>query len=276
MSIESTGAKADDHGLAEAINTIDPTFVHAMMGRTLAQLDLGQQAQQVSQNEQIKQFAEELGQDVSNMNKQLQQVAQQQGLRDVPTTTGPESPYFCASCSGLQGTTWDQQYITYQVYELPRMVNDLTYLGNNTTSPAVRTWATSWSPYFSHNMSGMSGFGSGYGSYYPYSTYYPYSSCGYSGSCYYPTYYPRTVAYYPVRYQPVYYPTYYPYGVSYYYPNYRTSYYPYGTVYYRTTTVVYPSYGTTYYPYGTCYSGGCNYRAALFTSVMDGAPQAAD
>lgn len=243
---------AVEHLLSQPGSPMDAAFVQTTAARALAQIDLADQAMESSESAEVKNVAQRVKQDASQMYDQMQDVAQRQGI-DIPTTTGRDQPYFCGGCVGTQGVAFDRQYVTYQVYEMPRMINDLRYVSYTSAYVPVRNWASGWDMRMSGYMPMIYTVAPRYNVYYPYaiSTYRTY---------YYPTYYPYTVAYRPTGYNAAYYPTYYPYGVT-YYPTAR-SYVPYGTSYCNYGCGGYSSYpyGRTYYPYST-------WRATLFADV---------
>jgi len=261
VGVQDPAITSGVESLTDTATTPEGAFLQATAARTSAQVAAAQQASQKAQDQGLQRFAQALQQDFRNLGQQVQDLGRQQNL-NLQQSSGQDSPYYCHACAGATATTFDHQYITYQVYELPRMVNDLRYLSNTCRQASLCSWANRWGARLDQHMWTMSTLSHRHHML-------PYDH-PLAGTPYYPVYRPRGSSYYPVGYYPSSYPAHYPYRVT-YYPT-GSTYYPYGTVYYPYR--VYPAYGTTYYPYGT-YAGSVYYPGLFVENAVIDAGDAA-
>lgn len=89
-------------------------FIKEAAEGNLAEVQMGQLAQQKSQNAEIKQLAQALVTDHAKANEQLQTVAQQQGVK-FPTTPGRHHEHAQKHLEKLSGSQFDQEFATEQI-----------------------------------------------------------------------------------------------------------------------------------------------------------------
>lgn len=90
------------------------SFIKEAAEGNLAEVQMGQLAQQKSQNAEIKQLAQALVTDHTKANEQLQTVAQQQGVK-FPTTPDRHHEHAQKRLEQLSGSQFDQEFATEQI-----------------------------------------------------------------------------------------------------------------------------------------------------------------
>ena len=90
------------------------TFIKEAAEGNLAEVQMGQLAQQKSQNAEIKELAQALVTHHSQANQQLQTVAQQQGAK-LPTKPASHHERALKRLERLSGSQFDQEFATEQI-----------------------------------------------------------------------------------------------------------------------------------------------------------------
>jgi putative membrane protein len=100
---------------SSAQNMADQSFVSETMQGNLAEVQLAQLAQQKSQSQDVKQFAQKLANDHSQMNqKWFEPVAKQLNVSE-PKGPSKKDKKLMAKLEGLSGDEFDKEYITAMV-----------------------------------------------------------------------------------------------------------------------------------------------------------------
>jgi putative membrane protein len=97
-----------------ALNQTDRSFIHDAGAGGLAEVDFGKLADQKSQNDSVKHFAQQMIQDHTKANDQLAALAKADGIA-VPDTLDPDHRATRARLEKLDGARFDRAYIAGQI-----------------------------------------------------------------------------------------------------------------------------------------------------------------
>jgi putative membrane protein len=111
----STGTMGpDNNSLANQQATADQTFVRKALEGGAAEVQLGQLAQQKSQSEDVKKFAQKMVEDHTQLGEQMKPIAQQLGVKE-PKGPSKKDKQLIAKLEGLSGPQFDEAYIQAMV-----------------------------------------------------------------------------------------------------------------------------------------------------------------
>jgi putative membrane protein len=110
----STGTMGPDTSLANQQAMADQTFVRKALEGGAAEVQLGQLAQQKSQSEDVKQFAQKMVEDHTQLGEQMKPIAQQLGVKE-PKGPSKKDKQLMAKLEGLSGPQFDEAYIQAMV-----------------------------------------------------------------------------------------------------------------------------------------------------------------
>jgi putative membrane protein len=113
-----SGTAAGSGQLAEA----DKTFVEKAAQASIAEIDLGELAQEKAQSDEVKQFAQRMVQDHGQANEQLEEIAKNKGAV-IPTEAGEEHSKVRAELGELEGEEFDQRYMAAMAEEHQKAVD---------------------------------------------------------------------------------------------------------------------------------------------------------
>jgi putative membrane protein len=113
-----------DAGMANAQSLDDQDFLRKALQGGDAEVQLGQLAQQKSQSDDVKQFAQKMVQDHTALgNKVMKPVAQQLGVKE-PKEISKKDKELVATLSQLSGAQFDQEYIKAMVKDHKQDLKD--------------------------------------------------------------------------------------------------------------------------------------------------------
>lgn len=113
-----------DAGMANAQSLDDQDFLRKALQGGDAEVQLGQLAQQKSQSDDVKQFAQKMVQDHTALgNKVMKPVAQQLGVKE-PKGISKKDKELVATLSQLSGAQFDQEYIKAMVKDHKQDLKD--------------------------------------------------------------------------------------------------------------------------------------------------------
>lgn len=92
------------------VSPSDQAFVTQAAQSSMAEVQIGQLAEQKATNEQVKQFAQRMVQDHTKANQELQQLAQTKNLT-IPSDIGNKYQAELDQLSGLSGAEFDKAYM---------------------------------------------------------------------------------------------------------------------------------------------------------------------
>jgi putative membrane protein len=109
----TTGTTGPD-SLANQQASADQAFVRKALEGGAAEIQLGQLAQQKSQSEDVKQFAQKMVEEHTQLSEQMKPVAQQLGVKE-PKGPSKKDKQLMAKLEGLSGPQFDEAYIQAMV-----------------------------------------------------------------------------------------------------------------------------------------------------------------
>ena len=101
-------------GGAGKISAEDKRFMKEAMEGSMAEIQLGQLAQQKASNDQVKQFAQRMIDDHTKLNAQMGPLAQQFGV-ETPTDLDSKHKSIQSRLEGMSGEKFDQEYMKAMV-----------------------------------------------------------------------------------------------------------------------------------------------------------------
>jgi putative membrane protein len=122
---------------ANAASPSDQAFVSSILQRDVAQVQLGQLAQQKSQSEDVKQFGQKMALNRSRLNEQLKPIAQK---LDVSEPKGPskKDKQLIAKLEALSGPQFDEEYIKAVVKDNEKDVKDFQSEAQSAQDPNLQ------------------------------------------------------------------------------------------------------------------------------------------
>jgi putative membrane protein len=115
----------------------DTAFVHKALEGGVAEVQLGQLAQEKSQSEDVKQFAQRMVQDHTQLGTQMQPVAKQLGVSQ-PKGPSKKDKQLMAKLQGLSGQQFDEEYIKVMVKAHREDLKDFKTEAEMTQDPNVK------------------------------------------------------------------------------------------------------------------------------------------
>ncbi|TVP56758.1 MAG: DUF4142 domain-containing protein [Nodularia sp. (in: Bacteria)] len=95
--------------IQNSLSEIDRIYMQEAAQAGMAEVEMAKLALEKSDNENIKQYAQQMIQDHTPLNQELMQLAQQKGMT-LPTNIGPKYQALKAQLSELSGVNFDQAY----------------------------------------------------------------------------------------------------------------------------------------------------------------------
>jgi putative membrane protein len=123
----------------------DQKFVKEAAEGGLAEVELGQMAEQKASSEQVKQFAQRMVNDHSKANDQLKQIASSEGIT-VPDKLNAKDKMLKAKLSKLSGDKFDHVYMENMVKDHEKDISDFQKESSNGTNPQVKQFASQTLP----------------------------------------------------------------------------------------------------------------------------------
>jgi putative membrane protein len=139
-----------------SLGTADNSFIMQAASGGMAEVALGQMAQQKSENPVIRQFAAEMVADHTPADKELMAIAAKKNV--VP----PSSPDAARSAvatqlSALSGTAFDQQYLSSQRQDHELQIKLYTDEAQTGTDPELRAFAAKYLPILQRHLAEVQG-----------------------------------------------------------------------------------------------------------------------
>ena len=123
----------------------DWDFVNKAAQGGMAEVELGQLAQQKATNPQVKQFAEHMVNDHSKANDQLKQLAEQKNM-SLPHDLDNRAELTKARLEQLSGEKFDRAYMRSMVKDHTNDVAEFQLASKNATDPAIKNFASETLP----------------------------------------------------------------------------------------------------------------------------------
>lgn len=115
----------------------DKDFVHTAMQGSMAEVQLGQLAEQKASSPDVKQFAQKMTQDHAQLNQQMKPIAQQLGVR-TPKRLSKKAEKTDAKLQALSGTQFDNAYIKAMVKDHENDLSEFRHEAQSTQDPALK------------------------------------------------------------------------------------------------------------------------------------------
>lgn len=129
----------------------DATFMKKLAEGNLAEVDAGRLARQKSDNQSIKDFAEEMVKDHSKNSSELKSLAASHGV-EVPTTIDSEHASQSAKLGKASGKDFDSEYVKAQVRDHEKTVALLQQEIHGGQNSAVKDFAQKTLPVVNHHL----------------------------------------------------------------------------------------------------------------------------
>jgi putative membrane protein len=133
------------------LNQQDKTFIQQAGAGSLAEVELGQLAEQKAATPAIREFGRWMATDHSLANKWLSSLLQEEHENAQPTLTA-EQRQLRQKLEGLSGAQFDQQYIEHMVQDHEKTVPLFEKEAREGHNPAVRTFAESLTPVIQQHL----------------------------------------------------------------------------------------------------------------------------
>jgi putative membrane protein len=108
------GSQGQDSGLLNQQALNDQQFLRKALEGGAAEVQLGQLAQQKSQSDDVKQFAQKMVDDHSQLDKQIEPIAKQLGVEE-PNGLSKKDKQLLEKLQALSGPQFDEEYIRAMV-----------------------------------------------------------------------------------------------------------------------------------------------------------------
>jgi putative membrane protein len=120
---------------------MDKAFVRQALQGGMAEVQLGQLAQQKSSNPDVKQFAQKMVDDHTKLGDAMKQVAQQLHVKTPDSLSGKDKSTM-AKLNALNGDAFDKAYIKDMVKDHKQDEKDFKQEADNTSNPALKSVAS--------------------------------------------------------------------------------------------------------------------------------------
>ncbi len=122
------------------VPTSDRKFMDKAAQGGMAEVELGQLAQQNGQSAEVKSFGKRMVDDHSKANDQLKQLAAQKGV-SLPTTLDAKDQATKDKLSKLQGAEFDKAYMKDMVTDHKKDVAEFEHASKAAKDPDLKNWA---------------------------------------------------------------------------------------------------------------------------------------
>jgi putative membrane protein len=139
-----TGAEAADQTDAMSSSS-DRTFMQKAAQGGMAEVELGQLAQENGQSQEVKDFGKRMVDDHSKAGDQLKQVASQEGVT-LPNDLSAKDKATKQRLSQLHGEAFDKAYMNDMVSDHREDVAEFKHESSSGRDPQVKEWATQTLP----------------------------------------------------------------------------------------------------------------------------------
>lgn len=126
-------------------NLSDPNFMIKAAQDNLAEIQMGQLAQQRGATDMVKQYGQMMVREHTQANRELAQLATSKGVT-LPKDMGAENRAIYNRLSGLSGTAFDRAYMAAMVTSHMKDVSLFRSKATQAQSPELKTWASSKLP----------------------------------------------------------------------------------------------------------------------------------
>ena len=129
----------------------DQAFVKNALEGSLAEVQLGQLAQQKSQSDDVKQYGQRMVQIHTQLDQQIKPVAKQLGVSE-PKGPSKKQKQEIARLEALSGPQFDEEYIKEMVKDQQKVVKDFKEEAQLAQDPNVKKLAQTDEPVFEQHL----------------------------------------------------------------------------------------------------------------------------
>lgn len=147
----SIGALALAAMTASAYAASDNGFVEKAARGGLAEVQLGQLAQEKATNPDVKAMAQHIVQGHQKANQELQQMAQSKGIT-VPTDVGRKYEKSHEKLAKLSGAEFDKEYVKAMVKDHKDDIKDFQKQAKRGDDPELKSWAAQTVPVLQEHL----------------------------------------------------------------------------------------------------------------------------
>lgn len=147
----AAGVNSAANDTAMQQNMTDRSFVRKALEGGMAEVQLGQLAQQKSQSDDVKQFGQKMVQDHTQMGDQLKPIAQQLSVKE-PKTLPKKDRELMAKLQALSGSQFDEAYIKAMVKDHKEDLRDFKDEAQTTQDPNLKQAAQQGSTVISQHL----------------------------------------------------------------------------------------------------------------------------
>ena len=115
----------------------DKAFLRKAAEGGMAEVQLGQMAQQKASSQDVRQFGEKMVQDHSQLDQQLKPIAEQQGVRP-PKALSKKDEATLKKLEGLSGQQFDHAYIEAMLKDHKKDLKEFKETANRTQNPQLK------------------------------------------------------------------------------------------------------------------------------------------
>jgi putative membrane protein len=134
-----------------ALSGADRNFADKAAAGGLAEVQLGQLAQQKAASPTVKQFGQRMVTDHSQANQALEQIAKQQNLT-LPTQPDSQQQATIQRLQGLSGTAFDSAYTQDMVTDHHQDIADFQKEANSGQDPQLKAFAQKYLPVLQQHL----------------------------------------------------------------------------------------------------------------------------
>lgn len=145
----STTATSPD---ATTGNKADAMFAKKAAEGGMAEVKLGELAQQKASSPQVKQFAQRMVTDHTKANSQLKEAAAQDNIA-VPATLDSKDQATYEKLSKLSGSQFDREYIKGEVSDHQKDISEFKKEANSGSNPNIKSFAAQTLPTLQEHLS---------------------------------------------------------------------------------------------------------------------------
>jgi putative membrane protein len=139
---DAMGAKASANA---SVTSADRTFMTKAAQGGMAEVELGQLAEQNAQSQDVKNFGKRMVEDHSKAGDQLKQVASQSGVT-LPDEPNAKDKATKARLSQMHGEAFDKAYMKDMVADHKEDVAEFKKESSAASNPEVKQWASDTLP----------------------------------------------------------------------------------------------------------------------------------
>jgi len=150
---QSQGTMTDKDAAKQngAMSSGDRKFVDKAAMGGMAEVQLGQLAEQKASSDEVKQFAQKMTDDHSKANDELKQLASSKGVQ-VPTTLDKSQQKEMQKLQKLSGADFDREYMKHMVSDHKQDVSAFEKESKSGKDADVKSFATSTLPTLQEHM----------------------------------------------------------------------------------------------------------------------------